>query len=162
MKKHKGFTIIEIVVVITVIAILAAISIVSYNGIVDNANDTKIRTVVKTVADALAIYETKEGSRLNGEGKPAVAGGVDTMVPKYLTSDYRRGLKSKKSANSDDILRYYKCGSGSDGRMVVYASLTNPKPEEVNNFNAIRTRCGHGDTQAPTTGSTVYNYAYHL
>lgn len=43
MKAQKGFTIVELLIVIVVIAILAAITIVSYNGIQDRANRS-IRT----------------------------------------------------------------------------------------------------------------------
>ncbi|PIZ60082.1 hypothetical protein COY18_01845, partial [Candidatus Saccharibacteria bacterium CG_4_10_14_0_2_um_filter_41_11] len=40
-KKERGFTIVELLVVIVVIGILAAITIVSYTGITAKANTTK-------------------------------------------------------------------------------------------------------------------------
>ena len=45
MKKmnKKGFTIVELVIVIAVIAILAAVMIPTFSGIVDRANNTRIR-----------------------------------------------------------------------------------------------------------------------
>ena len=45
----KGFTIVELLIVIVVIAILAAISIVAYNGIQSRANNTKIVSVTNSL-----------------------------------------------------------------------------------------------------------------
>ena len=42
--KQKGFTIVELLIVIVVIAILAAITIVSYNGIQNRANDSAVQS----------------------------------------------------------------------------------------------------------------------
>ena len=44
MKKDRGFTIVELLIVIVVIAILAAITIVAYSGITARANTTKAQT----------------------------------------------------------------------------------------------------------------------
>lgn len=53
---HKGFTIVELLIVIVVIAILAAITIVSYNGIVTNARNTTRIDAANTVAKSLRLY----------------------------------------------------------------------------------------------------------
>ena len=41
-KFKKGFTLVELVVVIAVIAILAAVSVGAYFGVTDSANDSKL------------------------------------------------------------------------------------------------------------------------
>lgn len=52
-KRHHGFTIVELLIVIVVIAILAAISITAYNGIQQRANNT---TTINGVAGYIKIF----------------------------------------------------------------------------------------------------------
>lgn len=62
----KGFTIVELLIVIVVIAILAAITIVAYNGIQNRANNTKTIAaagqIVKLVKSYLATYDSYPGT----------------------------------------------------------------------------------------------------
>ncbi len=161
MMKHKGFTLIEIVIVITVVGILAAISIVSYSGMKDNAMDDKIRSAVKTSGDAMALFESQNSGMIKpGQGTFNTANGMDSLVPQYLQTNYRDGLTSTKAAGPEAILRWYACdpADGSKG-IVVYAALNSPKSQDTDNFNKLRNYCRHGEAQAPTSGATVYSYA---
>jgi len=53
---RKGFTIVELLIVIVVIGILAAITIVSYNGISGLAENAKTLSAVATYRRALGLY----------------------------------------------------------------------------------------------------------
>ena len=156
--KHKGFTVVELLVVVAAIAILASITIVSYISMRDDGHDTNIRATVKIAGDAIQLAEFQNNSRITGFGYFTQGGGVDTLAPKYLKPDYRENLQSKNAAATSQILRYYNCNDGNGG-FVIYASLNNPTPEDITKFNSIRNKCGHGDSQAPTSGSNKYNYA---
>jgi prepilin-type N-terminal cleavage/methylation domain-containing protein len=59
-QKQKGFTVVELLIVIVVIGILAAITIVAYNGIQDRAR------VVSQQADVRAVAQ--QGSILQADG----------------------------------------------------------------------------------------------
>lgn len=59
--KQKGFTIVELLIVIVVIAILAAITIVAYNGIQTRANNTARVNEAKQWQGILMNYATTYG-----------------------------------------------------------------------------------------------------
>lgn len=56
MKDEKGFTLVELLIVIVVIAILAAIVIVAYNGIQNRAKTTKAQTNANAVQKIAEAY----------------------------------------------------------------------------------------------------------
>lgn len=62
MKSRSGFTIVELLIVIVVIAILAAISIVSYNGIQNRANDTAVQSDLRNLANKILQYDATNGT----------------------------------------------------------------------------------------------------
>src|SRR5258707_9454555 len=55
-KNNRGFTIVELLIVIVVIGILAALVIVTYNGIQSKARDTERKTDVNALASHLEAY----------------------------------------------------------------------------------------------------------
>lgn len=65
---NKGFTIVELLIVIVVIAILAAVTIVAYNGIQARAKATQVESTVDQYRKALLQYATlnKEYPRASG------------------------------------------------------------------------------------------------
>lgn len=54
----RGFTIVELLIVVVVIAILAAITIVAYNGIRDRAQDSAAKSSVEQAYKKLEVYKT--------------------------------------------------------------------------------------------------------
>jgi prepilin-type N-terminal cleavage/methylation domain-containing protein len=61
-QKHKGFTIVELLIVVVVIAILAAITIVAYNGIQNRAKLAAIQSDVSNAVKQLENIKTTDGS----------------------------------------------------------------------------------------------------
>lgn len=95
-KKQKGFTIIELLIVIVVIAILAAVSIVAYNGIQQRARDSERQSEMQTIEKALALYYIDNGGYPDCAGGTYVPGATrgacnlptlaSVLVPKYISS----------------------------------------------------------------------------
>lgn len=72
----RGFTIVEVLIVIVVIAILATITIVAYNGMQARATDAN------NLASANAITKAIEMYKINNAGAPPVcSGGNGTSCP---------------------------------------------------------------------------------
>ncbi len=62
MKSEKGFTIVELLIVIVVIGVLAAIVIVAYNGVTNRARTAKSSQAAATVQKKLEAYNSELGS----------------------------------------------------------------------------------------------------
>ena len=73
VKDSRGFTIVELLIVIVVIAILAAITIVAYNGIQNRANDTTAQETANQIRTKIEAYNSVEGIY------PPVTGGTPNM-----------------------------------------------------------------------------------
>lgn len=61
MTLRDGFTIVELLIVIVIIAVLAAITIVSYNGIQNRAQDSAVKADLKAAATKIEMAKA-EGS----------------------------------------------------------------------------------------------------
>lgn len=62
VKNQKGFTIVELLIVIVVIGILAAITIVAYNGIQKRANATSAQSNAASALKKIEAYNSVKGS----------------------------------------------------------------------------------------------------
>lgn len=102
--KHKGFTIVELLIVIVVIAVLAVISVVAYSGVQLRATTATRLSEVKQWEKTFKLYRANDGSWPSsivydkyyclGTGFPTGGGGVarcrdylGTGTESYLESD---------------------------------------------------------------------------
>lgn len=61
-RDRKGFTIVELLIVIVVIAILAAISVVAYNGVQERARNSSALTLASQIAKKAEVYYAVNGT----------------------------------------------------------------------------------------------------
>lgn len=66
--RQRGFTIVELMVVIVVIAILATMTVVAYTALQERARDAKRKQDVSNIAKLLTLYELENGPLHNGSG----------------------------------------------------------------------------------------------
>jgi len=68
----RGFTIVELLIVIVVIGILAAITIVAYNGVQQRARDSRRKQDVEVIAKSLELYYIDNGKYPTSSGSTAI------------------------------------------------------------------------------------------
>lgn len=114
VRKDRGFTIVELLIVIVVIAILAAISIVAYNGIQN-------RGKAAAAQQASAIVAKK------AEAANAIASAYPTALTDFTAqadsslSGSGLFLKAISAApTSPNTVQYQKCTAGGTGARVSY------------------------------------------
>lgn len=65
MKYNKGFTLVEVALVVVVIAVLVSITVVAYPNIVGSARNAKTESLVEEYRKAISVYRQKKG-KLSG------------------------------------------------------------------------------------------------
>jgi prepilin-type N-terminal cleavage/methylation domain-containing protein len=85
-RANKGFTIVELIVVVTVIGLLAALAVGAYNTVVNQAKSTKSLALVNTLSTAKSLFvadpATTETMIQNFNG--ATGDPQFTMIAKYI------------------------------------------------------------------------------
>ena len=91
LKKTKGFTIIELLVVIVIIGILAAITIVAYNGISGRAKVVAMSADLKTASSKLETDKAATGTYPASAAEADGGAGLKTSPGNSFTyyADYR-------------------------------------------------------------------------
>lgn len=110
LKKDRGFTIVELLIVIVVIAILAAITIVAYNGVQNRARTTKNDTIAKEIANKAEVYAADIG---NG-AYPTVAQLKAATGTAQLSTEANAAVQSTAAA---DKVQYLACGTSAGFRV---------------------------------------------
>src|SRR5690606_30387203 len=62
LQKQKGFTIVELLIVIVIIGILATLVIVTFSGIQQRARDTQRQTDINAIQSSVEAYYAQTGS----------------------------------------------------------------------------------------------------
>lgn len=166
--KPRGFTIVELLIVIVVIAILAAIVIVAYQGIQNKANTAAAQSASNTIAKLLTNNYTLNGtyptdlSTINNGGPMPANGTTYAYHPGAGNSSYcatiTNGSSSYMVTNTNTTPVAGGCpGDGVNGVAAVTNLATNPSLEtdnvgwSVGNWGSG----GSGALSYPTNGGNV-------
>lgn len=85
-KNKKGFTLVELMIVITVIAILATIAVVSFTRVQKQARDTKRKAEIKSLQTALQAYFTEKNTYPVKTSATSASAGLTGLTPSYISS----------------------------------------------------------------------------
>jgi prepilin-type N-terminal cleavage/methylation domain-containing protein len=90
MNQSKGFTIIELIVVIAIIAVLTSIVIVNVSGYITKARQAQVKAILSELQKQGTIYSEQHGN-YNGFCDLFNSPGGKFSVPEYFTGDYEIG-----------------------------------------------------------------------
>jgi general secretion pathway protein G len=126
-KEQRGFTVVELLVVIVVIGILAAIIIVSYTGITGRANAVALQSDLTNASQQLKIYQTTNGIYPNAIDC-SVTPAISTICLKSSGNDIYNSIKVNNNVSPQTF-----CLSANNGGSKYYTT----------------------DSASPTTGTCV-------
>ncbi len=147
-QKQKGFTIVELLIVVVVIAILAAITIVAYNGIQNRAKDSAVASMASQAQKKLAAYAV-----LNNDQYPSTLAeaGIDGAAAASL----------QYSVNNTTSPAGY-CVTASQGGVSSFVAssyqYTTVSAQTANQATPASGLCpGHAANNGPTTANLILN-----
>ena len=162
--RQRGFTIVELLIVIVVIGILAAITIVAYNGIQARASDSRIKAAADQVSKAAYLFNSYTGSPptatgwgatvsgtgcAGGAGGWAAAGMYDCPFEgilknqKLLPDNFIYNLPGNKQlgvTNGTQTMMVYPCGTN---KLILMWYLASPSSTDISSNASNMSTCGY-------------------
>lgn len=130
-KSQKGFTIVELLIVIVVIGILAALVLNTFSGVQRRARDTQRQTDVNSVATQLEVYYNDNGG-----------------YPQWTQIDSAADMKALFKGLDEGAMVAPQAASGTTFSWVSSATPTNTQ------YGYVPAGCGAGDNSC--TSFSIY------
>ena len=132
--KVKGFTLVELLIVIVVIALLAAISIVAYNGIQQRSRDSAAATAASQLSTKVEAWNSQLG---NYPTASDVSGGLVNadVTEAEMNADLKKKVITSGGVSNTSPVLYAPCGGSATtkptGAKITYKEGATGKKEIV-------------------------------
>lgn len=117
LKKHEGFTILELLIVIAVIAILVGIALPRFKGMRDEGNIAKAKGELRTLQTAVESYNIHNGAYPANIGA-ALTGATPAIITTAPTDPFNSGAAYGYVTNAPYYI-IYSAGPGGNGSATV-------------------------------------------
>lgn len=115
-QNQKGFTIVELLIVIVVIAILAAISIVAYTGVQSRSRASAAKSLASNIAKKAEIYNIDPDTTGYPTTLAALTGAAATTTYAIPSSDVAFVATNNITASTSNLekaINFQRCGHAS-------------------------------------------------
>ena len=133
-QKQKGFTIVELLIVIVVIGILAAITVVAYNGMQGKASVSKSQSDLRAMQKLIEMYKAENGVYPNTivsgtrswffQWNAPASNGGDNFIP-GIVPDYASTLPRPRSGT------YIYNSNGTDYKIMRYSGIPSSEWSQI-------------------------------
>src|SRR3954469_4721974 len=100
---QKGFTLVELLVVISILGILAAVVVFSVSGITDKGQTSACKSDSSAIRTAIAAYQAKNNATDQPTMAQLVSGGFLQQASTLYTIDWTSGLALTGTGNCTGV-----------------------------------------------------------